>query len=146
MSYDVVVGELRAAAGRYETMVGPLAGYTFTIANASPESLGHVELAGWVTAVADQCGKAGVALHDGAVGIAGSLDTTAAGYERADQGSATGFQQPLGGLLGSPFGGGTPLGTPSSGPLLGPPAPGAPGLGPVHGPPAPGPVAPGSGS
>src|SRR5690349_19097229 len=73
MGYEVVVEELRTAAGQYERTVSDLAGYDFEAANVAADTFGHVELAAWYAAVADQCDNAGRALHDGATGLATSL-------------------------------------------------------------------------
>ena len=48
------------------------------------EMVGHVELADWVIAVQEQCGKAGTALHDGARALADGLETQAEDYETTD--------------------------------------------------------------
>lgn len=102
MSYDVLVENLRRAAGDFRSMVAPLAGYHFATVDVSGEAFGHVELAGWYVAVADQCDNAGQALHDGAGALATSLDYAANQYEQTDQGVAQGFSGPLGQLGGRP--------------------------------------------
>lgn len=102
MSYDVLVENLRRAAGDFQSLVAPLAGYDFATVDVSGETFGHVELAAWYTAVADQCDNAGRALHDGAGTLATSLDYAANQYEQTDQGIAQGFAGPLGPLGARP--------------------------------------------
>jgi hypothetical protein len=105
MSYAVLVEELRTAAGQYRTVAGSLGTTAVEIANIGSDSLGHVELAAWLTAVAEQCGKATTALHDGATGLADSLQAAAGHYETTDQGVCAVFRSPFGGgLLAPPFG------------------------------------------
>jgi hypothetical protein len=115
MSYEVLVEQLRAAAGDYRTVAGSLGTDGVEVTHLEPGSVGHVELAAWMRAVADQCDKATRALHDGATGLADSLQASAGYYETTDQGVADAFRSPFGYSPGSPFG---------SSPLL-PPAGGA---------------------
>ena len=120
MSYEVLVEDLRTAAGEYRTVAGSLGADGVEITNVSPGSLGHIELAAWLEAVGEQCDKATTALHDGATGLADSLQAAAGHYETTDQAVGSVFRSPFGGgLLGSPFG--PPA--PTSGPVFGPPTP-----------------------
>jgi hypothetical protein len=91
MSYDVLASELRAAAGRYRTVADSLGTDAVEITHLEPDSFGHIELAAWVKAVADQCDKATTALHDGVTGLADSLDAAAHSYDTTDQCVATQF-------------------------------------------------------
>jgi hypothetical protein len=95
MSYEVLVENLREAARRMRSTTAPLAGYDFHSSNVTGESFGHVELAEWFEAVADQCDKAGAALRSGAEALAGQLEYAANTYERTDDGVADQFQAPL---------------------------------------------------
>jgi hypothetical protein len=108
MSYEVLVDNLRAAAGRYEKVADSLGSDGVEINHVDPTSFGHVELAAWVKAIGEQCDKATKALHDGATGLGDSLDATANHYETTDETIGTVFQSPLsnGSLLNpsSPFG------------------------------------------
>jgi hypothetical protein len=77
------------------------------ITHVEPNSFGHIELAAWVKAVAEQCDNATQALHDGADGLADSLVEAAHHYETTDNSVAQNFQGPFGtGLLlpPAPFG------------------------------------------
>jgi hypothetical protein len=115
MSYEVLVENLRSAAGEYRTVAGSLGTNGVDIAHLTPESFGHIELAAWVKAVGEQCDAATTALHDGAVGLADSLVAAASHYETTDEQVGQIFTQPFnGGLLGPPFG---------QPPVYGPPAP-----------------------
>jgi Excreted virulence factor EspC, type VII ESX diderm len=105
MSYEVLVENLRGAAGKYHGAADSLGADGVEISNLNPESFGHVELAAWVEAVAEQCDKATRALHDGATGLADGLEASARFYETTDQGVAGVLQHPLGtGLLTPPYG------------------------------------------
>lgn len=95
MSYEVLIGNLRTAAGSYRTVASSLGTDGVELTNLTPESVGHIELAAWVKAIAEQCDNATKALHDGATGLAGSLDASAHYYESTDQGVATTFQPPF---------------------------------------------------
>ncbi len=101
MSYEVLVENLRQAAARMRSTTQPLAGYDFHSTNVSGESFGHVELAEWFQAVADQCDQAGKALRSGAEAIAGQLEFAADNYEQTDNGVANQFQTPFGAGFGS---------------------------------------------
>ncbi len=102
MGYEVVVEELRTAAGQYERTVSDMAGYDFEATNVAADTFGHVELAAWYSAVADQCDNAGKALHDGATGLATSLRGQARTYEGTDENVGAAFQPGLPPLLGGP--------------------------------------------
>jgi uncharacterized protein YukE len=106
MSYEVLVENLREAAGRMRSTTAPLAGYDFHSSNVTGESFGHVELAEWFEAVADQCDKAGAALRSGAEALAGQLEYAATNYEQTDEGVADSFRAPLssGVFSSGPFG------------------------------------------
>ena len=112
MSYEVLVENLTAAASRYRTVATSLGSDGVEIDHVEPNSFGHIELAAWVKAVAEQLDNATKALHDGANGLADSLDETAHYYETTDNSVASNFQGPFGtGLLlpPAPFAtGGTP--------------------------------------
>jgi hypothetical protein len=113
MSYEVLVDNLRAAAGRYRKVADSLGADGVELDHVDPSSFGHVELAAWVKAVAEQCDHATKALHDGADGLADSLVAAAHHYESTDVSVGQAFQSPFttGGLTpASPFGpiGGTP--------------------------------------
>lgn len=107
MSYEVLVDNLRAAASRYRTVASSVGTDGVDIDNATPDSFGHIELAAWVKAIAEQCDNATKALHDGATGLADSLDASAHYYETTDDTIGSVFQSPFnnGTLLdpGSPF-------------------------------------------
>lgn len=109
MTYDVLVGELRAAAGHYRDVADSLGTDAVEITHIDPTSFGHIELAAWVKAVADQCDKATAALHDGATGLADSLDASAHYYESTDQNVATSFTPTFDSPFSTPFS--TPFGT-----------------------------------
>jgi hypothetical protein len=103
MSYEVLVENLRAAAQKTRSTTQPLAGYDFHETNVSGESFGHVELADWFKAVAEQCDTAGRSLRSGAEALAGQLDYAATTYEQTDTGVADQFQTPFStGALGGP--------------------------------------------
>lgn len=128
MTYEVLVEQLRGAAGDYSGVAEELGRGAICLTYRDPEHLGHVELAAWLGAVAEQCVEAGRALHDGAVGLAEDLRSAAHHYESTDDGVAEMFRPTF------PF----PFGPGGTSPLLGPPSPGH---GPLLGPPAPGPGA-----
>ena len=102
MGYEVLVEELRSAAGDYEGVADELGTGAMCLTSRDPEHLGHVELAAWLGAVADQCAEASRALHDGAVELGADLRAAAAHYESTDEAVAQGFR-PFG-APGSPFG------------------------------------------
>jgi excreted virulence factor EspC (type VII ESX diderm) len=111
MSYEVLVDELRAAAGRYRKVADSLGSDGVEIDHVDPASFGHIELAAWVKAVAEQCDNATKALHDGATDLADGLVEAAHHYETTDTSVGQVFQSPFTtGRLGpsSPFG---PVGT-----------------------------------
>jgi hypothetical protein len=124
MTYDVLVSELRAAAGRYRTVADSLGTDAVEITHLDPTSFGHIELAAWVKAVADQCDKATTALHDGATGLAESLDASAHYYESTDQDVASRFTPPFSTPSSPPFS--TPFSTPFSSPFSTTPPAGTP--------------------
>ena len=101
MSYEVLVESLRAAARKTRSTTQPLAGYDFQESNVSGESFGHVELADWFKAVAEQCDRAGRSLRSGAEALAGQLEYAADTYEQTDTGVAFQFQTPFGAGFGS---------------------------------------------
>ena len=106
MSYEVLVDNLRAAAGRYRTVASSLGTDGVEITHVEPTSFGHIELAAWVKAIAEQCDAATKALHDGAGSLAEGLDSAAHHYETTDVSVGQTFQSPFsGGLLDptSPF-------------------------------------------
>ena len=105
MSYAVLVQQLRAAASDYRSVAGNLGTESVEINHVEPDSFGHIELAAWVKAVADQCEKATTALHDGATGLAGSLDAAANHYETTDDQVRQVFTQPFNNGLLTPGGG-----------------------------------------
>lgn len=115
MSYEVLVDNLRSAAGKYDAIAGKLGTDGVQVTHVDPDSFGHVELAAWTKAVADQCHQATRALHDGAAGLADGLDAAARHYETTDQGVASSFASPFG----------TATGTPTGSPFLFPPQAGA---------------------
>ncbi len=100
MGYEVVVEELRTAAGSYERTVGDMASYDLDATNVAADTFGHVELAAWFSAVAEQCDNAGQALHDGATGLAASLRAQATTYEGTDANVGATFGPGLSPLLG----------------------------------------------
>ena len=95
MSYEVLVGNLRAAGERYRTVASSLGTEGVELTHVEPDSMGHIELAAWVKAVGEQCDNATRALHDGATGVAGSLDASARYYETTDDHVGTVFQTPF---------------------------------------------------
>ena len=111
MGYEVLVRNLRFAAGDYRTVATSLGTDGVDVTNCEPDSLGHIELAAWLKAVAEQCDKATKALHDGATDLAGSLGAAARHYDTTDQLIGQTFRDPL------------------SGPLYGPPSYGPPSYG-----------------
>ncbi|WP_300644353.1 WXG100 family type VII secretion target [Nocardioides sp.] len=118
MTYEVLVEELRAASGDYRAVAEELGPGSICLTHRTPESLGHVELAAWLGAVAEQCTEASRALHDGAVDLADDLATAATHYESTDDGVAEMFRRPSPFL--DPL---SPFLTPGQGPVLGPPSP-----------------------
>ncbi len=102
MTYEVLAGSLRDASGRYRTVATSLGSEGPEITHVEPDSLGHVELAAWLTAVVDQCDKAAEALHTDTGRLADSLDASARYYETTDEQVGFEFQRPM------PFFGPTP--------------------------------------
>ena len=86
--YEVTVDDLRRTAGKYETLKGDLGTSRVPDSQLAPDVLGHIELAGWLTAVMEQVGNAHVALGDGLDALAAFLKGKAADYEEADEQSA----------------------------------------------------------
>ncbi|NYI80354.1 WXG100 family type VII secretion target [Nocardioides panzhihuensis] len=86
--YEVTVDDLRRTAGKYDTLKSDLGSSRVPEAQLSPDVLGHVELAGWLTAVMEQVGNAHVALGDGLDTLSTFLTGKAADYEDADERSA----------------------------------------------------------
>lgn len=86
--YEVTIDDLRRTAGKYDTLKGDLGSSRVPESQLSPDVLGHVELAGWLTAVMDQVGNAHVALGDGLDTLATFLTEKATDYEEADERSA----------------------------------------------------------
>lgn len=84
MGYQVLIENLEAAAKSLRTTVKGMGDYDFGETNVSGASFGHVELAAWFDAVAEQCDNAGQALHDGAEQLAASLDASARRYRDGD--------------------------------------------------------------
>ncbi|MGB0102187.1 MAG: type VII secretion target [Nocardioides sp.] len=125
MTYDVLIDHLRSAAGSYRSVAGDV-GDPVELTHVAPDSIGHVELAAWLTAVVDQCEQATAALEDGASGLADSLEVAARHYESTDQAVADGFTpfgtSPFGtGPFGTgPFGTGPGSGSPTPSPFIGP--------------------------
>src|SRR4051812_43668285 len=95
MSYDVLIDNLRTAAGRYRTVASSLGTDGVDVDHADPTAFGHVELAAWVKAVAEQLDHATTALHDGASNLAAGLDTAAHHYETTDDQVGNAFQSPF---------------------------------------------------
>ena len=95
MSYEVLVDNLRAAAGRYRTVADSLGSDGVDITHVDPTSFGHVELAAWVKAVGEQLDNATKALHDDTDALADGLDAAAHHYETTDTGVAQVFQSPF---------------------------------------------------
>ena len=114
MSFEVVIENLRAAADTLRTTTDPMADYELGVTKLDADAMGHIELAGWLEAVVEQCDNAGQAFRDGAVTLAETLAATAADFERTDEQQAQQYTFPS--LL--PLPGSTP--TP---PVYGPPAP-----------------------
>ena len=94
MSYEVLASGLRAGAQRYRSIASSLGTDGVEVTDATPSSFGHVELAAWIKAVAEQCDAATQALHDGATGLADALDSSAHYYETTDENVALSFQNP----------------------------------------------------
>jgi hypothetical protein len=86
--YEVTVEDLRRTAGKYDTLKGDLGSSRVPESQLSPDVLGHVELAGWLTAVMEQVGNAHVALGDGLDALSTFLKGKADDYEEADELSA----------------------------------------------------------
>jgi hypothetical protein len=133
MTYEVLVEELRAASGVYRAVAEELGPGSICLTHRTPEHLGHVELAAWLGAVAEQCTEASRALHDGAVDLAEDLQTAAAHYESTDDSVARTFRfpspflDPHSPFLApgpAPFP--APIPAPGQGPVLGPPSPSGP--------------------
>ncbi len=95
MSYEVLAAELRSAAGDYRDTAAAV-GAPVHLSPVTPAVLGHVELAAWLGAVADQCEKATQALVEGGERIADSLDTAAHHYESTDEAAGLLFSSPFG--------------------------------------------------
>lgn len=105
MSFEVVIEDLRKAAGDLDSMVAPLAGYSLGAPEADAEAVGHVELAAWLVAVLEQADKAGAALHDGAGALADRLRGAALFYEQSDGNAHQSFRSPFGPPATGPFSG-----------------------------------------
>ena len=107
MSYEVLVEELRSAAGRHRDVVSAM-GDPVPLVEPDPQRIGHVELAAWLGAVREQCHQAHEALRSDTSGLADSLDVAAQGYESTDQCVAQSFTptfgQPFAPTSGQPFG------------------------------------------
>ena len=98
----------RAATATSPSSLGPDG---VELDHVEPTSFGHIELAAWVKAVAEQCDHATQALHDGAAGLADNLDAAAYYYETTDESVAQNFRAPFlnrGFAPGSPCVRGTP--------------------------------------
>lgn len=95
MSFEVIIDGLRSAGDKYESCVSEMVGYDFATVGVSGASFGHIELAAWFSAVADQCDNAGQALHDGAAGLAASLRAAANDYEATDNNVSNTWKDPL---------------------------------------------------
>ena len=119
MGYEVLVEELRSAAGDYQEVADGLGTGAMCLTYRGPTHMGHVELAAWLGAVAEQCTEASKALHDGAVDLGEDLRTAATHYETTDEAVAQGFSTPFGSSPGNPFGVGSPFGTSPLFPPLG---------------------------
>ena len=95
MTLHVDPDDLRRAARRARRAAEPLASYDFEPRDVKDTTFGHVELAAWFLAVADQCDKAGRALYDGATDMADTLDLRASDYETTDQQEAGRYRPPF---------------------------------------------------
>lgn len=83
--FDVISGELTAAAGKIRSAVSPVACYHFTPTSVSAESFGHVEVASVFGQLCTKLDQAVSALAKVGEDMAGGLDTTAKAYTEADQ-------------------------------------------------------------
>jgi hypothetical protein len=90
VTYEVLVEELRAAAKKHRDVAGDI-GDKADVDKPDAAVLGHVELAGWLVAVIDQCDKASAELHDVAGALADGLEDAALSYEGSDWWSAQQF-------------------------------------------------------
>ncbi|WP_182525649.1 type VII secretion target [Nocardioides dongkuii] len=95
MTFEVLVEELRSAAGKHRAVAGDLGTEPVEMKDEKSTEVGHVELAGWMNAVGDQCVKAHDALHSGLETLASRLDLAADDYRRTDEQTAAGFRSPL---------------------------------------------------
>ena len=91
MTYEINPQLVRTMAGKYDAAVAPLAGYDFPTTRVAADTFGHVELAAWFSAVADQFDEAGRALHTSVTTMASDLRVAAHDAEAADDAAAQGL-------------------------------------------------------
>jgi len=91
MTYEIDPQLVRTMAGSYDAAVATLAGYDFPTTRVAADTFGHVELAAWFSAVADQLDEAGRALHTGVTTMADHLRVAAHDAEAADDAAAQGL-------------------------------------------------------
>ncbi len=94
MTYEINPALVRKMAGQYDAAVAPLAGHDFPTTRVAADTFGHVQLAAWYAAVADQVDEAGRALHDGVTAMADNLRVAAHEAETADGDATTRFTPP----------------------------------------------------
>lgn len=84
MTYEINPALVRAMAGKYDAAVAPMSGYDFPTTRVAADTFGHVQLAAWYSAVADQFDEAGRALHEGVATMAANLRVAATDAEKVD--------------------------------------------------------------
>lgn len=84
--FDVVTGELHAAAGQVRQAVSPVTCWTMSSAGASAESFGHDELAEVYVKFCSRLSQVVSGAAQGDEQLAGQLDSSAAGYDSTDTG------------------------------------------------------------
>lgn len=94
MTFEINPALVRRMAGKYDAAVAPIAGYDFATTRVAADTFGHVELAAWFSAVADQFDEAGRALHDGVTTMAANLRVAANDAEAADDAAKAGLTLP----------------------------------------------------
>jgi hypothetical protein len=94
MTYEIDPALVRSMASRYDAAVAPLAHHDLPTTRVAADTFGHVELAAWFAAVADQVDEAGRALHDAVTTMATNLRVVAKDAETADDDAAARFTPP----------------------------------------------------
>ena len=96
MTYEINPALVRTMAGRYDDAAAPLAGFDLPTTRVAADTFGHVELAAWFAAVADQVDEAGRAVHEGVTTMAANLRAAAHDAEVTDDAVAQNYTPPAG--------------------------------------------------